>query len=163
MSTGVRTTKPRTPDRAASDFTELAAVVRESGLMRRRYGYYWTKIILLPVALGIAIVAFIVIGDTWWQMFTAVGLAVIFTQIAFLGHDAAHRQIFVSGRWNDWISIILGDLLVGMSYGWWQHKHTRHHANPNRLGADTDIDLTVIAVTVESAACVHGPVDEWLR
>ncbi|HWL78295.1 acyl-CoA desaturase [Microbacterium sp.] len=162
MSTGVRTTKPRTPDRAASDFTELAAVVRESGLMRRRYGYYWTKIILLPVALGIAIVAFIVIGDTWWQMFTAVGLAVIFTQIAFLGHDAAHRQIFVSGRWNDWISLLLGDLLVGMSYGWWRHKHTRHHANPNKVAADPDIDLPVLSLTRDQVAKPRPAFARWI-
>src|SRR5690606_19935359 len=47
----------------------------------------------------------------------------------------------------DWVSIVLGDLLVGMSYGWWQHKHTRHHANPNKLGADPDIELPVIIVT----------------
>src|SRR5918993_573724 len=28
-----------------NDFTELAREVAESGLMRRRYGYYWTKLI----------------------------------------------------------------------------------------------------------------------
>ena len=33
------------------------------------------------------------------------------TQIAFLGHDAAHRQMFKSGRWNDWVSLI-ANLLV---------------------------------------------------
>ncbi len=162
MSQGVRTTKPRSPDRAASDFTELAAVVRESGQMRRRYGYYWTKIILLPMALGIAIVAFILIGDTWWQLFTAAGLAVVFTQIAFLGHDAAHRQIFVSGRWNDWISLLLGDLLVGMSYGWWRHKHTRHHANPNKVGADPDIDLPVLSLTREQVAKPRPAFARWI-
>ena len=64
------------------------------------------------------------------------------TQIAFLGHDAAHRQMFKSGRWNDWVSLIIANLLVGISYGWWQSKHTRHHANPNKEGADPDIALT---------------------
>ena len=73
-------------------------------------------------------------------MFTAVVFAFLFTQTAFLGHDAAHRQIFRSGKWNDWVSLILGGF-VGMSYGWWQHKHTRHHANPNKIGVDPDIDL----------------------
>ncbi len=34
-----------------------------------------------------------------------------------------------------------------MSYGWWQHKHTRHHANPNKIGSDPDIDLPVISFT----------------
>ncbi|WP_136057023.1 acyl-CoA desaturase [Microbacterium sp. K24] len=157
-------TRPRdSAPRASSTFTELAQTVRSRGLLRRRYGYYWTKLVAAPLVLVACIVAFVWIGDTWWQLFTAALLAIVFTQIAFLGHDAAHRQIFVSGRWNDWISLILGDLLVGMSYGWWQHKHTRHHANPNKLGADPDIELPVIAVTAESAARHHSPVVSWLR
>ncbi|WP_435742606.1 fatty acid desaturase family protein [Microbacterium sp. PMB16] len=160
------TVRPRpreTASRASSTFTELAQLVRTRGLLRRRYGYYWTKLVAAPLVLILCILAFLWIGDTWWQLFTAAALAIVFTQIAFLGHDAAHRQIFVSGRWNDWISLILGDLLVGMSYGWWQHKHTRHHANPNKLGADPDIELPVIAVTPESAARHHNPLVSWLR
>ncbi|CAH0308819.1 acyl-CoA desaturase [Microbacterium sp. Bi128] len=144
-----RTTTPRsTATRRAtgSEFTELAKTIRELGLLRRRHGYYWTRIIGLPAVLGVALVAFTVIGDTWWQLVTADFLGILFTQIAFLGHDAAHRQIFTSGTWNDWISLILGDLFVGMSYGWWQHKHTRHHARPNTLGSDPDIELPVIVV-----------------
>ena len=75
----------------------------------------------------------------------------VLTQVAMLGHDAAHRQIFRSGRWNDWTSLIIGNLFVGMSYGWWQHKHTRHHANPNKIGTDPDIELPVISFTPDQA------------
>ena len=140
----------------ASDFTELARQVREAGLMRRRYGYYWTKLMLVPVLFAATIVAFVWIGDTWWQLFMAVWFAFLFTQTAFLGHDAAHRQIFRSGRWNDWTSLVLGGF-VGMSYGWWQHKHTRHHANPNQLGVDPDIELPVVAFTPEQAGRHRSP------
>lgn len=97
----VRTTTPEAGRGAAPGvnlFTELAAQVHRSGLMRRRYGYYWSKIAVLFLALVGAVWAFVWIGDTWWQLFTAVVLAVLFAQAAFLGHDAAHRQIFVSGR-----------------------------------------------------------------
>ncbi|MFC9916828.1 fatty acid desaturase family protein [Agromyces binzhouensis] len=151
-------------DRAgqASDFSGLAMLIQEAGLMRRRYGYYWAKLILVPVLLAGAIVLFVVLGDTWWQMFTAVGFGILFTQIAFLGHDAAHRQIFLSGRWNDWISLLLGDLFVGMSYGWWRHKHTRHHANPNKVGTDPDLELPVISFTPEQAGRRRNPVTAWL-
>lgn len=135
--------------RPANAYTELSRIVTSSGLMRRRYGYYWTKLAGAVVVLAAVLTVFVLIGDTWWQLFTAAVLAVVFTQIAMLGHDAAHRQIFVSGRWNDWVSIVLGDLLVGMSYGWWQHKHTRHHANPNKIGSDPDIELPVIAVSAD--------------
>lgn len=163
-TTGIRTTAART-DRPPNDFTGLAKVVAASGLMHRRYGYYWTKLIGAVVVLAAAVAGFVLIGDTWWQLFTAAALAILFTQIAMLGHDAAHRQIFVSGRWNDWTSLILGNLLVGMSYGWWQHKHTRHHANPNKIGSDPDIELPVVSVTpdqVDRRARRYGPVLGWV-
>ena len=163
MSHGiVATKKPQTPAHTGSDFTELAAIVRGSGLLRRRYGYYWTKLIAVPVVLLLVVLAFVWIGDTWWQLFTAAAFAVLFTQIAMLGHDAAHRQIFLSGRWNDWVSLILGDLFVGMSYGWWRHKHTRHHANPNKIDADPDIDLPVISFTPEQARAPRSRPSRWL-
>ena len=130
--------------------------------MRRRYGYYWTKLILLPLLLALTAVVFVVIGNTWWQLFTAAFFAIVFTQIAFLGHDAAHRQIFRSGRWNDWASLVIADLLVGLSYGWWRHKHTRHHANPNKEGADPDIELPVITFTPEQAGRRRNPVTRWM-
>jgi fatty acid desaturase len=162
----VETTARReaTPVRATgpSDFTELASRIRDAGLLRRRYGYYWAKLILLPLTLVGAGVLFVWIGDTWWQLFTAVGFGVLFTQIAFLGHDAAHRQIFVSGRRNDWTSLLVGDLLIGMSYGWWRHKHTRHHANPNKEGADPDIELPVVTFTQEQADRRRNPAMRWL-
>ena len=145
----------------AGEFTELARQIKDSGLMRRRYGYYWTKLIAVPVAFAAAIVLFIWIGDSWWQMFLAVVFAFLFTQTAFLGHDAAHRQIFRSGKWNDWVSLILGGF-VGMSYGWWQHKHTRHHANPNKIGVDPDIDLPVVAFTPEQAERERAAFFRWV-
>lgn len=145
-----------------NEYGDLARQIKASGLMRRRYGYYWTKLIAAPTLFAACVVIFFLIGNSWWQMLTAVLFAVLFTQIAFLGHDAAHRQIFRSGKWNDWISLIIGDLLVGMSYGWWQHKHTRHHANPNQEGSDPDIDLPVIAFTPAQVRNHRSPVVVWL-
>ncbi|MEZ3161751.1 acyl-CoA desaturase [Microbacterium sp. BWT-B31] len=147
----IRSTVRSTTPKGTNPFTELAQLVTASGLMRRRYGYYWTKLIAAPLVLAGILTVFFFIGDTWWQLATAAVLAVVFTQVAMLGHDAAHRQIFRSGRWNDWTSLVIGNLLVGMSYGWWQHKHTRHHGNPNKIGTDPDLDLPVISFVPEQA------------
>ena len=153
-----------TQGKGGTDFTELSRMVTASGLMRRRYGYYWTKLAAVPIVLGAVLTVFVLLGDTWWQLLTAGVLAVVLTQVAMLGHDAAHRQIFRSGHWNDWTSLIIGNLFVGMSYGWWQHKHTRHHANPNKIGTDPDIDLPVISFTPDQAArrrAARGPLG-WM-
>ena len=146
----------------SSSFTALTRAIHDLGLMRRRYGYYWTKLVGAVAAIVAWIVVFMVIGNTWWQLVMAGVLAVLMTQISFLGHDAAHRQIFKSGRWNDWVSLILANLLVGISYGWWQRKHNRHHANPNKEGADPDIALGAVALTPERATAPRSRLMRWV-
>jgi fatty acid desaturase len=148
--------------RAVSSFTALTRRVHDLGLMRRRYGYYWTKLIGALVILAAWVLAFIWIGDSWWQLINAGVLAIIMAQLGFLGHDAAHRQIFKSGRWNDWTSLVIANLLVGISYGWWRNKHNRHHANPNKVGSDPDVALGVIAMTPEQATRPRSRLMNWL-
>ena len=151
-----------TNDRAVSSFTALTRRVHDLDLMRRRYGYYWTKLIGALVILAAWVLAFIWIGDSWWQLVNAGVLAIIMAQLGFLGHDAAHRQIFKSGGWNDWTSMIIANLFVGISYGWWRNKHNRHHANPNKVGSDPDVALGAIAMTPEQATRPRGRLTKWL-
>ena len=80
--------------RTGSSFTALTRQVHELGLMRRRYGYYWAKLIGAVLMLAAWVAGFVWIGDSWWQLASAGLLAVIMTQTAFLGHDAAHRLMF---------------------------------------------------------------------
>jgi fatty acid desaturase len=160
--TAAASRSPQAAGKAVSSFTALTRKIQDLGLMRRRYGYYWAKLIGAVLILAAWVIGFILIGDSWWQLANAGGLAVLMTQISFLGHDAAHRQIFRSGRWNDWVSLIIANLLVGMSYGWWQSKHNRHHANPNKEGADPDIALTAIAMTPAMATRHRSRLMRWL-
>jgi len=149
-------------DRPVTEFAALSHSIHAAGLMRRRYGYYWTKMLGLLAALAAVVFVFVKSGNSWWQLVTAAVLAGVLTQTAFLGHDAAHRQIFKSGKWNDWVSLIIANLLVGISYGWWRNKHTRHHANPNKQGSDPDIHFTAVAFTPEQAQRHGHPFVRWL-
>ena len=129
--------------------------------MRRRYGYYSAKLIGALLILAAWVVGFISMGTAGGSS-PMPDLAVLMTQIAFSGDDAAHRQIFKSGRWNDWVSLIIANLLVGISYGWWQREHNRHHANPNKEGADPDIALTALALTPAQATKQRSQLMRWL-
>ncbi|GAA2482174.1 acyl-CoA desaturase [Terrabacter carboxydivorans] len=150
------------PGSSTSDFTALMRQAQVLGLLRRRYGYYWTRLVGAVAAVAAWVAGFIWLGDSWWQLGMAIVLAVLMTQIAFLGHDAAHRQIFRSAGWNDWASLVLANLLVGISYGWWRAKHNRHHANPNKHGADPDIAPGAIVLTPEPPTNPRGAVLRWL-
>ena len=134
-----------------SEYAELSRQVRQAGLLERRPRYYAWKITFTVLLLAAGWAAFALIGDSWWQLPVAAFLAVMFTQVGFLGHDAGHRQIFRSRKANYVLGVLLGNLGIGLSYGWWVSKHNRHHAHPNQEGADPDIVIGVLAFTEPQA------------
>jgi fatty acid desaturase len=139
-----------------SEYTQLSRQIKEAGLLDRRRGWYAAKIGSNLVLLAAGWAAFAVLGESWWQLATAAFLAVVFTQLAFVGHDAGHRQIFRSRRANDLVGLIHANLLVGVSFDWWVGKHNRHHSNPNHEDLDPDISITALAFTADQARSRHG-------
>ena len=152
---------PRPVHRSISSYTALAHRVRESGLLGRRRGYYWRRIAATVLALAAIATSVQVIGNSWWQLLLAPVVALILSQVAFLGHDAAHQQIFSTPRWNALASRCLASLLGGLSHGWWLGKHNVHHAAPNQIGRDTDIDSKVLAFHPEALDGM-GRLHRWL-
>jgi fatty acid desaturase len=122
----------------------------------QRGAYYATKTALTIVLLAAGWTAFFLLGDSWWQLATAVFLAFGFTQVGFLGHDAGHRQVFRTRRGNGLAGLVLGNLLIGLSYGWWVGKHNRHHSNPNHVDLDPDVTVGAIAFTADQARAKWG-------
>jgi fatty acid desaturase len=102
------------------------------------------------------------VGDSWYQTIVAAALGLAFTQVAFMGHDGGHQQVARSKRVNDLIGVLAGDLLVGLSYGWWVDEHNKHHAKPNHEGYDPDIGEGVLAFTRQQAAEHDGPVSGFI-
>jgi fatty acid desaturase len=150
-----------TPDSVhiACDYRVLMERVRGAGLLRRRQGYYVMKIALTLAAFGLGWAALFVVGNSWATLGVAAFLAVLSVQVVFFGHDAGHQQIARTPRMNRLIGLIIGNLLTGLSFGWWVPKHNAHHAYPNQLGRDPDmgaglIAFTVVGVTHESQGAI---------
>ncbi|WP_373692940.1 fatty acid desaturase family protein [Agromyces silvae] len=157
----VRATRPKSDGpNPTQSYTALSRVVRESGLLRRERGFYIALFSGLVLALAGTIAGMILLGDSWFQLLMAAALGIIFTQFAFLAHEASHRAVFASGPANDKAGRLLATS-IGMSYAWWMNKHTRHHANPNRVGKDPDIEFDTISFTEESAAEQRGVI-AWI-
>jgi fatty acid desaturase len=149
--------------RYVSQFHELTQKVTSAGLMRRRYGFYWTAFSTAALALAAVWTGVVLLDDSWLQLILAAALGVILAQLGFLGHEANHRQIFKSARWNEWTGRVVSGLLVGLSYGWWMNKHSRHHASPNHLGKDPDIESDAVALSADEARRRHGLGRRMLR
>ena len=125
----------------AHDFRALAVRVRGAGLMDRRLRYYWVKLVVTVAAFAAGWVGFFLIGASWANLGVAVFLGVMSTQIGFLGHDAGHGQIFETRRANRRLGLGIGNVLIGLSFGWWVPKHNAHHAHPNQVNRDPDIEV----------------------
>ena len=137
-------------------FSDVSRVARETGLLRRTPWFYAFVGTLIVLGFGGCIAGFVLLGSSWFQLLIAAALGILFTQVAFLAHEAAHRQILSSGPANFRLAAVLG-AIVGMSYDWWDSKHTRHHGNPNKVGADPDIEIDTISFLEEDAAKARGP------
>ncbi|MFC4020801.1 fatty acid desaturase family protein [Micromonospora sp. GCM10011542] len=139
-----------------SDYADLSRQIRAAGLLERRTAYYAVRIGLVVGSFAGLWALFFVLGESWWQLGVAVALAVVIAQAGFLGHDAGHRQIGRSRRADDLIGILHGNLLTGISYGWWVDKHNRHHAHPNTEGKDPDITVAPLSFTADQARRQRG-------
>ena len=128
------------------DFGVLSRQVRDAGLLDRRFGYYAVMIPLTIAAFGVGFAALVLIGSSWWALGIAAFLGLAFTQLGFVGHDAGHHEVFRSRRANRFLGLAVGNMLIGMSFGWWVPKHSAHHAHPNEVGRDPDVGDGGVAV-----------------
>jgi len=151
------------PITAPTDFRALALQVRGAGLLDRRLGYYYPKILFTLAAFVAAWAAFLALGASWFTLCIAALLGVISTQLGFLGHDAGHRQIFASPRANRLLGLLVGNGMIGLSFGWWVAKHGAHHAHPNEIDRDPDIGVGLVGrSTFDGEAGESGGLAGWL-
>lgn len=149
-------TGPRGLGNPLTEFSALLHTVRDAGLLRRRVGFYIAVFASITVAMAAAWTGLVMLQDTWYVLIIAGAMGVLFTQYAFITHELAHRQVFTSGKANDVVGRFLADLVVGISYSWWMSKHSRHHANPNTVGKDPDIETDFIIFQPEDAVGLRG-------
>jgi fatty acid desaturase len=140
-------------DPVSASFRTLAQQVRSTGLLDRRPGYYRVKITLTLFAFFAGWAVFVLVGNSWAALAFAAWEGVMFTQLGFIGHDAGHNQVFRTRRRNRVLGFIVGNVLTGLSFGWWVPKHTDHHAHPNEPGRDPDI----------AGGNGHGALESWLE
>jgi fatty acid desaturase len=139
-----------------SDFATLSQQIRAAGLLNRRPGYYTLRLSLVLGLYAGAWVAFAVVGASWWTLAIGAVLAIAYAQVALVAHDLAHKQVFRGRRWSESLGMIVGNLGIGMSYGWWMNKHTRHHANPNHEEHDPDVSPDILVWSTRQAEQAKG-------
>lgn len=120
-------------------YGDLVRRVRAAGLMRRHPGAFAWHLGVVLAGLGAVVAVMATHRDSWWLLLLAPPLAILATRTSFLGHDVGHLQVARSAAGSRLLGLVVGNLLSGLSYGWWVRKHNAHHAHPNDLHSDPDV------------------------
>jgi fatty acid desaturase len=138
-------------------YAQLKRLIKKNGLLDRQPAYYAAKTGFTLALLAVSIALLFVLGETSFQLLNAAYLAFVFVQISLLAHDFGHRQFSFRSPWkNDWLTLIFGNLLLGISRQWWIDKHNEHHGHPNQMDLDPDVDIPLLAFEEEQALDKRG-------
>jgi fatty acid desaturase len=145
----------RIPDQRGG-YGQLTAQIREMGLLRSRPWSYAGHFALVFAALAAIVAAMVIWQDSWWLLLLAPAFGVVATQMGFLGHDVGHLQVTRNATRMRLLGLVDGNLMGGMSFGWWVAKHNAHHAHPNDLEGDPDVRAGVLIFDADQAVDRRG-------
>jgi fatty acid desaturase len=143
-------------------FEALARHVKSLGLTAPRPRYYTAWMLINAGLLAAGWVAFGWIGNSWWVLLVAVYLAFFFGQSGLIAHDIGHRQVFRNRKTIDVTGYLYGNLLLGVSKGWWVNHHNRHHSNPNHLELDPDILRRQVIFSTSQLPTRRGAINRFI-
>jgi len=88
-------------------------------------------------------------------------MAAFFQQSAFFGHDLGHTAVSQQRNIDLGIGLVFGNLLSGVSLGWWKATHNTHHVVTNSVNDDPDIQhLPFFAISTEFCKSVFSSYHE---
>lgn len=135
----------------------MKRLIKQNGLLDRQPAYYAGKISFTLGLLAVSLTLLLILENPWLQLLNAAYLAFVFVQISLLAHDFGHRQFSFRTSWkNDCLTLIVGNLLLGVSRQWWIDKHNEHHGHPNQIDVDPDVDIPLLAFEEEQALDKRG-------
>jgi len=145
----------------SSDYALLKRRIKDAGLLVKQPWFYAMCITANLGMLGVCLLLLVLFKNPWLIALDAIALGLVSGQLGFQLHDAGHKQMFEDNWKNNLVGYFTGNGLLGMSFGWWVDKHNRHHASPNHVDDDPDINNLAIAYNREQALERRGPM-RWL-
>ncbi|MFI7547157.1 hypothetical protein [Actinoplanes sp. NPDC049599] len=128
-----------------------AAPARRADPPDRHPGSQAGQTALIGTLSVLALAAFFLIGDSWWQLILAAYGAMLSAQLAALGRGLRHFRIFRSPGTDYLVGVTLTNLGVGLSYDWWTRRPGRRPAAPGEADDEPDLRTLVRAFAAWAA------------
>ncbi len=136
------TDAPPEYDASPAAYRRLRRAVVEAGLLERRYGYYVGRTLVSFGILVTGVIAAFALPATWgWSMLAAVIIGIGLAQVAMIGHDCGHLQVFRRAQLNWLLGQFCFSLAVGVGFWSWRDRHNQHHVETNDEDDDPDLSF----------------------
>ncbi|KAL2319454.1 hypothetical protein Fmac_028423 [Flemingia macrophylla] len=124
---------------ASSDYRRLLSELSGARLFERK-GH--TTVALLSVILPLLVLS--VVGVVLSERASVHALSgsligLTWIQSGWIRHDSGHYSVMRSPGVNRVVQILSGNMLAGISIGWWKWNHNAHHISCNSLDFDPDL------------------------
>ncbi|XP_064598052.1 acyl-CoA (8-3)-desaturase-like [Liolophura sinensis] len=132
-------------DKLTLEFRQLRQLTEKMGLYKCNK---WFTLAHFVSILGFEAVAMVLIwcyGGGWLPWVTAgILLATAQAQAGWLQHDLGHFSVFKNSTLNRIGHHVTVGFLKGASSHWWNFRHFQHHAKPNVIRKDPDVQLAYL-------------------
>jgi len=131
-----------------ADYRAIRQGLLSRGLFETSKGYYYAKYVWLASIFIPSICGVVYSSSSTVHMLCALGLALFWQQLAFVGHDLGHSSVSHCRTTDYYWGSMFGNVLGGISLYWWKLSHNTHHVTCNSVEHDPDIQhLPVFAIT----------------
>lgn len=145
-----------------TEIRELRTDLRSRGLFEPRVVFTSIKLLSMLAAVA-ALTAAVILLPAWCALFLVPLAAVPTVTAAMIGHDAGHGSFSRSKAVNELVYHLLFPLFGGLGALHWKNKHNRlHHAAPNVVDKDIDIELWPMAMS-SVAYQRSGRLRRWIQ
>jgi acyl-lipid Delta6-acetylenase / acyl-lipid (9-3)-desaturase len=139
--------KTKPADEATLAFRKLTLQMEKAGLFETDYTFYYKKAAAYAGMFLLVLVGVFCSDQPLIHALAGILLGLFWQQMAFIGHDLGHNAIthnrIIDSSWG----LLVGNLMTGVSVGWWKRSHNVHHIVTNSVDYDPDIQhLPVMAI-----------------
>ncbi|PVD37376.1 hypothetical protein C0Q70_04375 [Pomacea canaliculata] len=133
------------PTPVQQDFRLLRQTVEDNGWLRPDPVFFITHFLSLLFFDAMAVWILWQFGTGWLPWVAAIVLfATAQAQAGWTQHDYGHQSVFRSSKINHLFHHLTVGVLKGASSHWWNFRHSQHHAKPNKLRKDPDVEMAYV-------------------
>lgn len=148
-----------------TQFRDFAKSIESSDLMCVKPSFYTKLVFWYAILFFGAVFSILSFPESFWCSAVLGGLLMgaFFQQVAFMGHDLGHTAVFHERSIDSKVGLFFGNMLSGVSIGWWKATHNTHHVITNSTLADPDIQhIPVFAVSSKFFEGIYSTYHERL-